>query len=276
MPMVVDRPDQQHKPTAFMLGASADIGLALSERLMRDGWSVIGSARDTSRLERYSGEVAFRALSCDLTRPGDIAAMIESFAALQTHWDLFISAAGSMEPIGRFFDLDFDAWEQSVVVNTTAQLRVLHGLWPYRNRAKSDVMLMAGGGTNNPFPNYSAYCVSKIALIKMCELLDDEEDGLNIFIIGPGFVQTRIHEETLRAGSRAGDGYGKTVDFLATEGTSMDDIYGNLQWCIAQGKPIAGGRNFSTIHDPWRDGGEALREQLENDDNAFRLRRAQP
>ena len=28
----------------------------------------------------------------------------------------------------------------------------------------------AGGGTNNPFTNYSAYCVSKIALIKMCEL----------------------------------------------------------------------------------------------------------
>ena len=274
--MTAERTDQQDRPTAFVLGASADIGIALSERLLRDGWSVIGTARDTGRLEQFAGEPAFRALSCDLSQPADIAAMIDGFADLHSSWDLFVSAAGTMEPIGRFFDLDFDAWEQSVTVNTTAQLRVLHGLWPYRNTAKADVMLMAGGGTNNPFPNYSAYCVSKIALIKMCELLDDEEDALNIFIIGPGFVQTRIHEETLRAGSNAGDGYGKTVDFLATEGTSMDDIYDNLQWCVAQGKAVAGGRNFSTVHDPWRDGGNRLREQLESDDNAFRLRRAQP
>ncbi len=54
---------------------------------------------------------------------------------------------------------------------------------------------MAGGGTNNPFTNYSAYCVAKIALIKMTELLDDEEKKLNIFIIGPGFVRTRIHRK---------------------------------------------------------------------------------
>ena len=57
---------------------------------------------------------------------------------------------------------------RSVVVNSTAQLRVLHAIWPCRQPGP-DIMLMAGGGTNNPFPNYSAYCVSKIMLIKMCE-----------------------------------------------------------------------------------------------------------
>lgn len=274
--MAADTPDRTRKPTAFVLGASADIGLALSERLMRDGWSVVGAARDTARLERFAGEAAFQAVACDLSRAADVKRVVKRFGDLDVSWDLFISAAGTMEPIGPFFDQDFDAWEQSVMVNTTAQLRVLHGLWPYRNPGKADVMLMAGGGTNNAFTNYSAYCVSKIALIKMCELLDDEEDGLNVFIIGPGFVQTRIHEETLRAGALAGDGHGKTVDFLKTGGTSMDDIYDNLRWCMAQGKSVAGGRNFSTVHDPWRDGGDRLREQLENDANAFRLRRAQP
>ena len=111
--------------------------------------------------------------------------MIREYAALDQPWNLFVSAAGTMEPIAPFFSADFDVWEQSVTVNSTAQLRVLHGLWPQRSRDPVDVMLMAGGGTNNPFTNYSAYCVSKIALIKMCELLDDEEDDLNIFIIGP-------------------------------------------------------------------------------------------
>ena len=51
---------------------------------------------------------------------------------------------------------------------------------------------MAGGGTNNPFTNYSAYCVSKIALIKMCELIDDEYKNLNVFIIGPGLLKPKL------------------------------------------------------------------------------------
>ncbi len=269
-------PTQEQTKTAFVLGASADIGRELSVRLMQDGWSVVGTARDADKLECFRDEDRFSGLSCDLTDPVEVTAMVEQFAQMGRTWSLIVSAAGSMEPIGRFFDQDFDTWERSVRMNSTAQLRVLHGLWRYRNRERSDVMLMAGGGTNSAFTNYSAYCLSKIALIKMCELLDDEEDALNIFIIGPGFVQTKIHAETLNAGEQAGEGYQKTVDFLETEGTSFDDIYENLKWCISQGKPIAGGRNFSTVHDPWRGGGDRLREQLENDKNAFRLRRSQP
>jgi NAD(P)-dependent dehydrogenase (short-subunit alcohol dehydrogenase family) len=134
-------------------------------------------------------------------------------------------------------------------------------------------MLLAGGGTNNPMTNYSAYCAAKIALIKMCELIDDEEAGINAFIIGPGFVRTRIHEETLRAGAAAGAGLDKTRAFLATPGSSHDHIYSHMTWCIAQGRAVAGGRNFSTVHDPWRGGGAALAADLKLDPDAFRLRR---
>jgi NAD(P)-dependent dehydrogenase (short-subunit alcohol dehydrogenase family) len=266
------RPDR----TAFVLGASADIGLALSRRLLDDGWRVVGAARDGGRLAALAGREGFHALTCDLADRASIAAMIEDFAALGLGWDLLVSAAGTMEPIGPFFELDFDAWERSVTVNAMAQLRVLHGLWRFRAGEPADVMLMAGGGTNNPFTNYSAYCVSKIALIKMCELLDDEEPALNIFIIGPGFVRTRIHDETIAAGARAGAGLDKTRAFLGGEGTPMDDIYAHMRWCMDQGRGVCGGRNFSTVHDAWRDGGRALSKALRNDPSAFRLRRAQP
>ena len=138
-------------------------------------------------------------------------------------------------------------------------------------------MLLAGGGTNNPFRNYSAYCVSKIALIKMCELIDDEERDANVFVIGPGYTNTRIHEETLRAGpSAAGDGYYKTLALLKTRGTAIDEVYEHMQWCMRQGRTVAGGRNFSTVHDAWRDGGAALAENLRGDPDAFRLRRRLP
>jgi NAD(P)-dependent dehydrogenase (short-subunit alcohol dehydrogenase family) len=263
-----------HMKTAVVLGVSADIGVELASRLLSDGWRVIGLSRSDERLGAIADHSRFLFLACD---PMDAVSCTSATARLAEsgeRWRIFISCIGSMEPIGKFFEVDFEAWEASFRLNSTAQLRVLHGLWPHRVReGEVHVMLLAGGGTNNPMTNYSAYCAAKIALIKMCELIDDEEAGANAFIIGPGFVQTRIHEETLRAGAAAGDGLDKTRAFLATPGTSHDDIYAHMNWCIAQGRAVAGGRNFSTVHDPWREDGAVLADRLRSDPDAFRLRR---
>ena len=113
----------------------------------------------------------------------------------------------------------------------------------------------------------------KIILIKMCELLDDEIPTLKTFILGPGYVRTKIHEETLRAGDSAGENRQKTLDFLETEGTSMDDIFDCIQWCVDQDREIIGGRNVSVVHDPWRNGGKELASALTKDTNLYKLRR---
>jgi NAD(P)-dependent dehydrogenase (short-subunit alcohol dehydrogenase family) len=136
-------------------------------------------------------------------------------------------------------------------------------------------VLFAGAGTNNAAVNYSAYCVSKILLIKMCEMLAAENPDLNATIIGPGMVRTKIHEQTLRAAERSGANYEKVVRFLGSDdpGVSHDDIYACVNWCIGAGRAAAGGRNFSLVHDAWRSGGEALRQALLADADMYKLRR---
>jgi len=37
---------------------------------------------------------------------------------------------------------------------------------------------------------------------------------------------------------------------------------------------IVSGRNISVVHDPWKDGGEELKQQLKDDENMFKLRRS--
>ncbi len=259
---------------AIILGATADIGHDICSRLLSEGWSVVGLGRSRERIADLIETPDFHFVECDLSDSTSIKEAVAKASEFGPGWSLFVSSAGTMEPIGPFFQTDFDEWERSIIVNSTAQLRVLHGLWPCRRMGTSvDVMLMAGGGTNSAFTNYSAYCVSKIALIKMCELIDDEVPDANIFIIGPGFVQTRIHDETIRAGEKAGDGLGKTLAFLETPGTSLEDIYAHMMWCMAAGKDVVSGRNFSTVHDAWRNGGSALKQALIGDANALRLRR---
>jgi NAD(P)-dependent dehydrogenase (short-subunit alcohol dehydrogenase family) len=260
--------------TAFVLGVTADIGLGLADRLLRDGWRVVGVGRDRSRVEHIVDHDDFVFLPCDLASKDSIAACVSALEKLNLRWSLFVSAAGTMEPIGSFFDQSFDAWADSIDVNMIGQLRVLHGIWRFRT-PQPHIMFLAGGGTNNPMRHYSAYCISKIALIKMCELIDDEESDANVFIIGPGYVRTRIHIETLRAGDAAGGALEKTRAFLDGDnpGTSMDDIYGGLVWCINEGRQVVGGRNISIVHDPWRDDRNALADELRGSADAFRLRR---
>jgi hypothetical protein len=108
----------------------------------------------------------------------------------------------------------------------------------------------------------------------MCELLDDECPDLNAFIIGPGYVRTKIHDETLRAAEAAGPGYEKTVRFLTSEGTPMTDIHECIEWCVSQGRDVVGGRNISVVHDPWRGGGADLAAALRADPHRYKLRRA--
>jgi len=190
---------------AIIFGVSADIGGNICKLFRDDGFDIIGTYRNNfnARSEIESLENV-KLIQCDLTKSADIQRLADFVRSQEFKWTHLFSSVGTSEPIGRFFDLDFDDWEKSVTINMTSQLRAIHSLYPLRDTARqANIALLAGGGTNNPFRCYSSYAVAKIGLIKMCELIDDETEDLNIFIVGPGFVKTKTHFETLRAGEKA-------------------------------------------------------------------------
>jgi len=265
----------KRKETVVILGVSADIGKEICLRYLRDGYSVLGTYRVLSEnVKSLRGKDNLTLFRCDLSRPKEIEKLASFAAKKKLSWKTFFSSVGTTEPIGRFFALDFDAWADSIHINGISQLRALHALYRFRSKESvSNVVFLAGGGTNNPFRCYSAYCLAKIMLIKMCELIDDENPDLNAFIVGPGFVRTKNHYETLRAGTKAEANLARVKDFWGSgkPGTSMDDIYGCMRWLEVQGRDVAGGRNFSVVHDDW--GKELLARQLKGDLNMYKLRR---
>lgn len=261
-----------------LLGISSDIAAFLARRFLAGGLQVQGTFRtrsdDVADLERRGARLS----QVDLRSPEAVRAFAADFAARHGRWDTMISAVGQLTPIGEFFSLDFDDWADSVEVNALAQLRALHALYPVRNIARPcKVILFAGGGTNGPFDAYSAYCVGKLLLIKMCELLHSEYPALHISIIGTGWVNTKIHFQTLEAGVAAGANFGKTRQFLeqaATVGTSLTDVAECIDWCLAAPAAAVAGRNFSVVHDPWRDRG-FIASLIDNPD-LCKVRRRQP
>ena len=134
------------------------------------------------------------------------------------------------------------------------------------------VIFFAGGGTNNATERYSAYTISKIASIKMCELLDFEFEDTKFSILGPGWVKTKIHNATLEDKVNAGKNYFKTRELISENGmNSMERVIDCCDWVINQPKNIVGGRNFSVVNDNW--GSEDLTELLGKNQDLYKLRR---
>lgn len=260
---------------ALIIAASSDIGAAMGLRCCERNWRVTGTYRtegtNVDSLRRAGADL----VPCDLA---DNASITEACAKLsqQPAWDVLVLGPGETRPIGPFAELNFDDWERSLTVNFTAQLRIVHALLPSRNTSNGQVptvLFFAGGGTNNATVNYSAYTVSKIALIKMCELLDAEIPDTKFVIIGPGWVRTKIHQATLEAGDRAGSSATQTVDRLQrNDFVPMDAVLDSCDWAINAARAAVSGRNFSTAFDAWRDPG--LIATLTRDTSLCKLRRS--
>ncbi len=250
------------KPVVFILGISSDIGMFLAGRYSQDGYQIAGTYRNYSRNLKNIGRRT-GLFHCDISRRESIKKFFADFKNSKIRWDIFISCVGDLRPYGSFLNADFDEWGNSVNANSIAQLRILHGLYPFKNKkSKSAAIFFAGAGTNNAAPGLSAYAVSKIMLIKMCELIDAESRDLNIFIVGPGFIKTKIHrliKKNINPGKKE---------------TKLEEVYGGINWLISQGKEIAGGRNFAIANDSiGGNKGKILAKKLLKNADMYKLRR---
>ncbi|SDT94527.1 NAD(P)-dependent dehydrogenase, short-chain alcohol dehydrogenase family [Verrucomicrobium sp. GAS474] len=264
------------KPTLLILSISSDIGAQLALRYLAEGWRVVGTYRGKSNLDLFKGRKDVALFRCDLKSKPSIACFAAAYKELGWKWTTFISSAGQLSPIAPFLNSNPDAWEDSILINSVRQLRILHAIYPLRKKSEiAKAVFFVGGGINNAFTNYSSYCAGKILLLKMCELLDDECPDLHVAIFGTGWVKTKIHNQTLHARCSSGDNYERTLQFLqkGAKGTSFDDIHQCIKWALSQKRALTGGRNFSIVHDAWRDGGDRLIFELSQDLNKFKLRR---
>lgn len=234
---------------AIIICASSEIGAALSNAWKQKGWEVFGTTR----------------ANCDLL---SVESISSACSQLKMPWDVLVFAAGALEPIGPFEKVAYDEWEKSIQINFLSQMRILHTLLPHRNKNPT-VLFFAGGGTNNAVQNYSGYTISKIALTKMCEFLDAEMPDVKFAIVGPGWVKTKIHEATLRAGPMAGDNFEKTRD--RKEWIPMERVVECCTWLATTSSKGVRGRNFSVAHDAY--GTPELETALENDPDMYKLRR---
>ena len=88
------------------------------------------------------------------------------------------------------------------------------------------IINISGGGAFNPFPNFSAYAVSKSALIRLTETLakEYENSGISFNAVSPGTMKTHMTRLVIENPTLSGDEFFKAKKTTETGGSSLKKI----------------------------------------------------
>jgi len=242
---------------AIILSASSEIGFAVAMDFVRKGFQVVGTYNTESKeimKLKNSGVKLYKLNLLNKKKIDQISKKID----LQTKnkWDYFISFAGTLNPINKIIQSQSDTWEKSVYVNCLGQIRFLKNLLRKNNKKRK--IIFFSGGAYNAASDYSAYTLSKTFLIKYVELLDFEEKLLNVSILGPGFINTKLHKKKEKI---------HTIKKI----NKIKKVIKCISWILSQSKNLVSGRNFSLVHDSW--GTKKMEKLLKTNKNIYKLRR---
>lgn len=247
MPLLSD-----HSRITIVFAVSSDIGFAIASARLEAGWLVFGTYRHwDSKLNSLISKGA-QLYRLDMIDQQQVEVTTDKIKKQISKWDECIVASGSLEPIETFSSVDINEWINSINTNFTSQLIAIRRLLDHR-ADNALLVVFAGGGTNGVSDDFSAYTVSKIALIKMVELIDSELPDLNVISVGPGWVKTKIHEQTLLCSEAGKSAKDETVRRLESdEFVDMQEIVRFFDWLWTQDKSMLSGRNLSIANDGWR------------------------
>jgi 3-oxoacyl-[acyl-carrier protein] reductase len=251
------------------------IGLTVAHTLARGGARLTLVARGAAALEASAGELAgegHRPLAFDVA---DERAWRACAAELGELHGLVCAAAvlGPIGPPGSYAPEDF---RRTIEVNLLGTLLAVHHCLPALRTSRGAIVAFGGGGASAPLARYDAYAASKAAVVRLCENMTADllAAGVRINCVAPGFVATRMHQDTLAAGPElAGtDYYQRTQAELKSGGVSAEDAAELVCLLLGPEKDVPfAGKLISAQWDPWRD--PSYRARLADDRDLATLRR---
>ena len=175
----------------WLVGASTGIGAALAHAMAARGARLALSARSPDKLRALGIDGAL-ILPCDATDVTSLASARDALLAAWARVDLVVYLAGDYVPM-RADDFDLQRADQVIEVNFSAAMRlastVLHDLNP-----GGGIAFVASVAGYRGLPKALCYGPGKAALIHFAECLhlDLAPRGIGVWVINPGFVQTRL------------------------------------------------------------------------------------
>jgi NAD(P)-dependent dehydrogenase (short-subunit alcohol dehydrogenase family) len=196
----------------LVTGAGRGIGKRLSIGFAKLGARIGLLSRSKAELDaahleiEHSGGNALR-IRADVCDYEQIHTAADRMRVQYGHIDIVICAAAILGPIGPFMENSMKLWMEALQTNLVGVANTCRAVIPSMvERRTGKIIVLAGHGAESGRPNFSAYSVSKTAVVRLAEVLADElsESNVQINCLNPGGTYTSVTDEILHAGARAG------------------------------------------------------------------------
>jgi 3-oxoacyl-[acyl-carrier protein] reductase len=263
-------------------GGSLGIGAEVAKACAAEGATVVLAARTKAALEKTLQELGpsdrqpHALYPLDVSRPADVRGFARWLEGTFGRIHGLVNCAGIYGPIGKTPQVSMEEFAAALAVNFLGTVYTCQALVPlFPAAARKKIVNFSGGGAANPFPNYSAYATSKIAVVRFTENLALElaDEAADVNCIAPGFVLTRFHEETLAAGPERTTPafYEATKKQIAGGGVPVEKAARLTVFLLSSLSDGITGKFISAPWDPWPD--KEFQERLRRDKDFATLRR---
>lgn len=192
--------------TAIVTGGGKGLGWSIAERLARDGANVAitdidgKSATQKAQLIEQMNRGAM-AIEMDVSRWGQVKAMVEKVVRKFNRIDILINNAGILGPYLPVTDYPEEDWDRVIEVNLKGTFLCCKAVLPVmKAQSYGKVVNLASVAGKDGNANMSAYAVTKAAIICLTKTLGKEMAPYNVFVncVAPALIQTEMAREMTR------------------------------------------------------------------------------
>jgi len=186
---------------AAITGASSGIGRATALRLARDGASLAICARRTDRLERVADEVRDAgghplAIAADVTRPGDMQALVDATVREFGRLDVMMCNAG-FGIYGAIDQIEPARMQQLLDVNYMGTYLAARAALPlFRQQRSGHLIVVSSIVGRRGIPFMGAYAATKFAQVGLAESMRAElrDAGIHVTVVYPISTRTEFFD----------------------------------------------------------------------------------
>lgn len=175
---------------AIVTGAARGIGRAISKRLSVDGWTVVCADVEESANAETATLVGGEAVTCDVAKEGDVAALVRIAADKFGRLDAIVSNAGvnRYQPLA---DWTLAKWNDIIATNLTASFLLARAAEQHLRQANGAMVLVGSTRAHMSEPGTFAYSASKGGIVALTHALAMSlQPDVRINCVSPGWIDT--------------------------------------------------------------------------------------